>query len=219
LNDCQVDRSGAEMLAKMIKTTPVLQKLLVLDLCCNPIKDEGVQALAASLLVSSHNDTTVLQQLHLVDCGITNIGAVALGDMLQSTSCCCLQILALSENFKVTNLGKEALLRGLSVNTSLVELQMYLEQSFREQVDHQLNLNRFLQQYMLLLSTEEYRLPLARLPHVFARVASKPSALFLLLQETRYLVIPHLEPEEILSSKVGSNASSKRKAPSDDETM
>jgi hypothetical protein len=164
---------------EVIKIARALENstLEALHLLYTDIGDEGAQALARN---------TTLKSLHLLHCRIGPAGTLALVGMLKLSNR--MQDFALDQG--MTEDGKQDLVNALNYNVSLVHLYAEnLGHPFQGQVDHQLGINRFRKQY---LEQDSTTITPALWSYVFARVSDKPSALFLFLQESRDMFIPHL---------------------------
>jgi hypothetical protein len=175
-----ITSAGAAEIARGLETNTTLEDL---DLSYSEIGDEGAVALARSL--SDRN--TMLKTLYLTYCDLSNVGAFALACMLERNNT--IDYMAISMNDGITLPGKQALVAALSSNISLATLVTNQREPLPGQADHQLGINRFRKKY---LSRDHTRITPAIWPHVFARVADKPSVMFLFLQENHDMLIPHL---------------------------
>lgn len=247
---CGIDARGATALAKALAapskrkqeedTARQHSSLRYLSLEGNPIGNEGAMALANAL----HSNQTLTHLMLCRNCFIGNQGVLALSEMLLDKNTT-LQELDLSGNPEILILGKEALVRALQQNPTLLEVGMRvtrrhpLRPTVVEQLTDLLHVNAVRHQWNQQQSSVRSRnhrrmaqaLPPTRsritrkpclgnatatapvtssmgdqksqnnqqhclssniLPHYLAKVAGKPSVLYLSLQENADMILPYL---------------------------
>jgi hypothetical protein len=184
---CGMDSHGAAAIARALRKNSTLEVLNIFYDNC--ISDEGADTLAAAL----SSDNTTLKELRLERCGIATPGAIALASFIRQSNS--IQVLSLLRNPAISVQGIQALADACSSNVSLVRIDLDRGNPLKDSVSDQINLNmnRFRKRY---LEHDHATISPALYPHVFAQVSKKPSALFLFLQETRGMFIPHL-PEAV----------------------
>jgi hypothetical protein len=182
LCECNIDSTQFEEIAQMLRCNTSLKELNFGDNGEIPIGDEGC-SLANALL-----DNKTLTKLYLNGRGIGDIGAIALAGLLNKNAT--IEDLHLQNNPAVTDKGKQALLKASLWNTSLEVLQIDgLGDADQQRMSRTLEINLFRKMY---LEQDRATVSPYLYPHIFAAVSEKPSALFLFLQESREMFIPHL---------------------------
>jgi hypothetical protein len=172
--------SGAAELARALETNKGLEAL---SLFMTGFGGKAAKVLADALL---HN--TTLKTLHLFNCKVGSAGVIRLADLLKTKNS--LEVLSLREINSISVDAKLCLVKALSYNTSLLNLDIsWAGIRTGHQARHSTKMNRFRKEY---LSRDRSLISHGLLPNIFARVSAKPSALFLFLQETRdMLFIAH----------------------------
>jgi hypothetical protein len=181
LDRCGLDKAKATEIAQGIRFNTSLDEL---ELNWNPnIGGEGAAALANAL-----SDNKTLTRLSLCGIRIGDEGAIALASWIKRSNK--IEEIYLQVNSNLTNKGKSALLSALALNLSLVLLDIDCTTDDQQHIDNNRVINLFRRRYLNRDRTTTIAPDIY--PHVFARVSSKPSALFFFLQERRGMFIPHL---------------------------
>jgi hypothetical protein len=170
LSYCGLGNVGVTEIAKCLETNTTLRAL---DLSSNlNVENDGAIAMAHALTQKNKS----LARLCMGYCRIGNLGAIALANMLQHNNT--MEFLEFRMNMGTTDKGQQALLDSLFCNTSLLEL--LVTDTLNERANGHVAINRFKRTY---LARNRTSISPGLWTHVFARVADKPSVLFLFLQE------------------------------------
>jgi hypothetical protein len=177
---CGMDESeGAAAVGRLLEENATIEEL---DLSFNEIDDAGCIALVDGL---SRNQG--LRVLNLKGCQVSNEGAKQIGLTLKSNSH--LERLNLNYNNNITEEGLEALIDGLSCNTTLLEMNLELDDddlnddipaSLPTRIDVYLAANRLLHRHR---SRETFPVSPFLLSLILARVSDHPAVLYLFVRE------------------------------------